>query len=126
MPTRFNVRRLREALGMTQRELAEAVPVHERTVIRWEQDGPTGVSPSPLAVRRLEAIRDEAEAAGAARGEAAEGSGEGEPAEAAEALAEGQQEGLRLERGQAPAGPRPRRRQPAAAAAPRPQFPGLA
>lgn len=52
--TADEIRKLREALGMTQEEFAREVGVSFSTVSRWE----TGRgSPSPLARRQIEELR---------------------------------------------------------------------
>lgn len=56
-PTPAYVRALREALGMTQTELAERIGVDKMTVARWEWGK---LRPRPKAVAALNALRREA------------------------------------------------------------------
>ena len=56
---RFNTKAFRERHGLTQKELAEKIPVAIRTVERWEQETGQLFDPSPLAVYRMRALDDE-------------------------------------------------------------------
>lgn len=51
-----NIRALREALGLTQEQLAQAIGVSFTTVSRWER---AHVKPSPLAMKKLTEMRKE-------------------------------------------------------------------
>jgi len=50
--TAARIRALREALGLTQEQMANAVGVSFTTVNRWEHDTP----PSPMAIACLERL----------------------------------------------------------------------
>ena len=53
----FDVKGLRQQLGMTQAELAQAIGVQTATVARWEQ----GImKPSPMAVTQLQRMARQA------------------------------------------------------------------
>lgn len=56
MPRRFDVKALRDVMGISQTDLADRLGVHQRTIQRWEN---AEVDPSPLAVRRLRELHDE-------------------------------------------------------------------
>jgi transcriptional regulator with XRE-family HTH domain len=56
---RFNTKAFRERHGLTQKQLAEKIPVAVRTVERWEQESGRLYDPSPLAVYRMRAIDTE-------------------------------------------------------------------
>lgn len=56
---RFNSKAFRERHNLTQKELAELIPVAVRTVERWEQESGRMYDPSPLAVSRMRAIDEE-------------------------------------------------------------------
>lgn len=56
-PTPGYIRTLREALGWTQRELAERIGVDPLSVSRWERGA---VKPSEAAVKALDKIRRQA------------------------------------------------------------------
>jgi transcriptional regulator with XRE-family HTH domain len=48
-----SLKRIREALGLTQKVLAQRIGVDKMTVWKWENDK---MSPSPLAVEKLKAL----------------------------------------------------------------------
>lgn len=56
MPTRIDVRDLRARCGLSVERFADKVGVDRRTIQRWEN---SGLTPMPLAVRRLEEISQE-------------------------------------------------------------------
>lgn len=56
---RFNSKAFRERHNLTQKELAELIPVAVRTVERWEQESGRMYDPSPLAVSRMRAIDED-------------------------------------------------------------------
>ncbi|MFA7237977.1 MAG: helix-turn-helix domain-containing protein [Phycisphaeraceae bacterium] len=57
MPTPGYIRTLREALGLTQKQLAERLKVDPMTVARWEWGK---VKPSEPAIKALDKLRREA------------------------------------------------------------------
>ncbi len=57
VPTPGYIRTLREALGMTQTQLAEQVGVTKMTVARWEWGK---MEPSPAAAKALDKLRRDA------------------------------------------------------------------
>lgn len=58
---RVNVRAIRTGLGYSLNQMARAVGVDRRTIMRWENDG---VAPSPLALGQLKRFQNETAADG--------------------------------------------------------------
>lgn len=56
---RFNTKAFRERHNLTQKQLAELIPVAIRTVERWEQTDGRLYDPSPLAVSRMRALDED-------------------------------------------------------------------
>ena len=56
MPTRVDVRAIREALGLSREQFRKMLPVSNRTVRRWENGE---VAPSQMAISKLEQLQDE-------------------------------------------------------------------
>lgn len=56
MPTRINVRELRDQLGMSRKEFGQCVNASTRTVRRWENGE---AEPSQMAMKHLESAREQ-------------------------------------------------------------------
>lgn len=55
MPKRFDVKGLRDRMGISQVDLADRMGIHPRTIQRWEN---AEADPSPMATRLLQDIHE--------------------------------------------------------------------